>query len=76
MHSRMLTFISRYQDVGRDLNRTVTAFNRSIGSFDQRVVPQGRRFSELIAGDEDKFQLPEYDWADTAHFPLYLFKNP
>ena len=59
LHSRMLTFISRYQDVGRDLNRTVTAFNRSIGSFDQRVVPQGRRFSELIAGDEDKFQLPE-----------------
>ena len=59
LHSRMLTFISHYQDVGRDLNRTVTAFNRSIGSFDQRVVPQGRRFSELIAGDEDKFQLPE-----------------
>ena len=59
LHSRMLTFISRYQDVGRDLNRTVTAFNRSIGSFDQRVVPQGRRFSDLIAGDEDKFQLPE-----------------
>ena len=59
LHSRMLTFISRYQDVGRDLNRTVTAFNRSIGSFDQRVVPQGRRFSDLIVGDEDKFQLPE-----------------
>ena len=59
LHSRMLTFISHYQNVGRDLNRTITAFNRSIGSFDQRVVPQGRRFSELTVGNEDKFQLPE-----------------
>ena len=59
LHSRMLTFISHYQDVGRDLNRTVTAFNRSIGSFDRRVVPQGRRFSELVVDDEDRFHLPE-----------------
>ena len=59
MHSRMLTFISHYQSVGRGLTRTVAAFNDSIGSFDRRVVPQGRRFSELVVGDADKFRLPE-----------------
>ena len=59
MHSRMLTFISHYQNVGRGLSRTVAAFNDSIGSFDRRVVPQGRRFSELVVGDADKFRLPE-----------------
>jgi len=59
MHSRLLTFISRYQDVGRELNSAVTAFNRSIGSFDSRVVPQGRRFAELVTGSEDNFRVPE-----------------
>ena len=59
MHNRMLTFISHYQDVGRGLNRTVTAFNRSVGSFDGRVAPQGRRFSELVVGDAEKFRVPE-----------------
>ena len=59
MHKRMLTFISRYQDVGRELNSAVTAFNRSIGSFDSRIVPQGRRFSELVTGSEDSFRVPE-----------------
>lgn len=58
MHSRMLTFISRYQDVGRELNSAVTAFNRSIGSFDSRVAPQGRRFADLVTGSEDRFRVP------------------
>ena len=59
MHKRMMIFISHYQNVGRDLNRTVAAFNKSIGSFDERVVPQGRRFSELVIGDTDRFLVPE-----------------
>ncbi len=59
MHKRMLTFISHYQSVGRELNKTVVAFNRSVGSFDNRVVPQGRKFSELVSGDEDSFRTPE-----------------
>ena len=59
MHSRMLTFISRYQDVGRDLNRVVNKFNESIGSFDGRIIPQGRKFSQLVVGDEDAYRVPE-----------------
>ena len=59
MHKRMLNFISHYQNVGRELNRAVTAFNRSVGSFDSRVVPQGRQFAQLVTGDGDSFRLPE-----------------
>ena len=59
MHKRMLNFISHYQNVGRDLNRAVTAFNRSVGSFDSRVVPQGRQFAGLVTGSEDDFPVPE-----------------
>ena len=55
MHNRMMTFIGHYQKVGSELGSAVTAFNRSIGSFDQSVVPQGRRFAQLVTGDEDDF---------------------
>ncbi len=55
MHNRMMTFIRHYQKVGSELEGAVTAFNRSIGSFDQSVVPQGRRFAALVKGAEDTF---------------------
>ena len=58
LHGRMLKFIDYYQDVGKRLNSAVDAFNRSVGSFDNRVIPQGRKFSELAIGKEDDFTLP------------------
>ena len=58
MHRRMQTFINRYQDVGKRLESAVDAFNRSVSSFDSRVVPQGRRFAQLVTDDEDNFQQP------------------
>lgn len=70
MHKRMMTFISRYQDVGRDLNKAVASFNRSVGSFDRNVAPQGRRFSGLVSGDEDKFQTPK-SVAETPRISRY-----
>ena len=58
MHSRMLTFINHYQSVGRQLQSAVDAYNQSVGSFDSRVVPQGRRFAELAAKGEDSISSP------------------
>ena len=51
----MMTFIRHYQKVGSELGGAVAAFNRSVGSFDQSVVPQGRRFAALVKGNEDDF---------------------
>ena len=59
MHKRMLTFINHYKNVGSRLESAVDAYNRSIGSFDRSVVPQGRRFASLVVGDEESFQSPE-----------------
>lgn len=59
VHNRMLTFIRHYQNVGKELKSAVTAFNDSIGSFDERIVPKGRRFSQMITGDDDRFEIPE-----------------
>ena len=58
LNDRMLNFISHYQDVGNRLNRAVDAFNKSVGTFDRRIVPQGRKFAQLATGKEDSFPQP------------------
>ena len=58
LHDRLLTFISRFQDVGNRLNRAVDAFDRSVATFDGRVVPQGRKFAQLATGKGDEFPQP------------------
>lgn len=50
MYKRLTTFINYYSRVGKGLESAVTAYNQSVGSFDQRLAPQGRRFSELVVG--------------------------
>ena len=58
LHDRMMIFISRYQEVGNRLTKAVHAFNDSVGSFDSRVVPQGRMFAQLTSNREDSFSEP------------------
>ena len=55
MHERMLTFIGHYENVGKELDKTISAYNDSVSSFDTRVVPQGKRFAELALDNEDAF---------------------
>ena len=55
MHQRLQTFITHYQKVGRELKSAVEAFNSSVGSYDNRVAPQGRRFTQLLGRDESSF---------------------
>ena len=59
MHQRMQRFINLYQNVGKELASAVKAFNDSVGSFDSRVVPQGRRFAQLVHEDEERFPQPQ-----------------
>ena len=58
MHNRMLTFINHYQSVGKQLQSAVEAYNQSIGSFDLRVIPQGRKFAGLATKGEDSIASP------------------
>ena len=55
MHQRMRSFITHYQKVGKELESAVDAYNKSVGSFESRVVPQGRKFAQLVTSDEDNF---------------------
>ena len=58
MHKRLLTFMGHYQRAGKGLDDAVAAYNRSIGSFDRQVVPQGRRFAEMVRPDSEECSSP------------------
>lgn len=58
MHKRLLTFIDHYSRVGKGLETVLNAYNQSVGSFDRSIVPQGRRFAELVVGSATDFNTP------------------
>jgi len=59
LYQRVEQVHSHYADTGRMLEKTVEAYNRSVGSWDQRLVPSLRKMRELgVAGGEEP-QAPE-----------------
>lgn len=46
LYDRIAMFAEHYNKVGVQLNRTVAAFNTSVGSLDTRLIPTARRLSE------------------------------
>jgi len=51
LHGRLIVFIRHFSSLGTAVNKTVEAFNKSLGSFDDRVMPAARKVAEL--GDFD-----------------------
>lgn len=49
-HERVRAFAEFYADSGRHLSRAVDAYNRSVGSWDSRLLPSLKRMRELGAG--------------------------
>jgi DNA recombination protein RmuC len=50
LYERIAVFAEHFATVGTQLDRTVNAFNRSVGSLDTRVVATARKLSEHGAG--------------------------
>lgn len=72
LYLRLGTYAEHVNNIGRGLGRAVDAYNRSVGSFQSRVLVQARRMEELGAIDGDhRIQEPEQLGADvrelTAH---------
>ena len=57
LHSRMLTFMKHFQSVGTRLQGAVDNFNKSVRSYESRVLPQGRRFADMVT--DRKGELPQ-----------------
>ncbi|MFM2289471.1 MAG: hypothetical protein RL684_2614, partial [Pseudomonadota bacterium] len=52
LHKRLATFAGHLDKVGQRLGNAVEAHNAAIGSLERQVLPQARRFSEMVMPDE------------------------
>ena len=57
LHDRVRTLAGHFGDLRRHLDRTVDAYNRTVGSLETRVLPSARKFLELGAAAGDA--IPE-----------------
>ena len=54
LYDRLRVFSSHLEDMRKGLERAVDSYNRSVGSLEQNVLPQARRFRELgVAAGND-----------------------
>jgi DNA recombination protein RmuC len=49
LYNRVLAMATHIEDMRKGLERAVEAYNRSVGSFEARVLPAARRFKDLGA---------------------------
>lgn len=64
LFERLGTMSGHLDRLGRSLNAAVTAYNRALGSLENRVLVSARRFEDLgIAGDELTSPEPVVDMA-------------
>ena len=64
LYERLSTFTGHVNDIGKELEAAVKAYNRSIGSLERMVLPGARRFTEL--GIQPKKEIPATGAIETA----------
>ena len=64
LYDRLRSFSTHLDEMRRGLEKAVDAYNRSVGSLEQSVLPQARRFREL--GVASAVDLPTLEGIDRA----------
>ena len=59
LYDRVLIVQDYYADTGRHLERAVQAYNKSVGSWESRMLPSLRRIRELGAATGVEPAAPE-----------------
>lgn len=62
MYLRLATFGEHLSKLGRSLNGSVETYNKAVGSFDTRILPSARKFTEL--GIKTRKTVPEPEQID------------
>ncbi|OQW37857.1 MAG: recombinase RmuC [Nitrospira sp. SG-bin1] len=58
LYERMAVLAEHMNDVGQALGKSVSAYNRAVGSLETRILPAARRFKELgVSSDRDIMAL-------------------
>lgn len=64
LYQRLATFAEHLGKVGKSLDASVNAYNKAVGSFDSRILPGARKFTEL--GIAAKTEVAELDQVEHA----------
>jgi DNA recombination protein RmuC len=57
LHDRIKTLASHFDEIRKGLERTITAYNNTIGSFEGRVLVTARKFTEIDPLIEQEIDL-------------------
>lgn len=58
LYSRILKFLDHFENIREGLNKSLTAYNAAVGSYERQVRPSGQRLEKLGVKDSAK-NLPE-----------------
>ena len=62
LYERMSTLAQHFDNVGRNLEKAISSYNRAVGSMESRILPSVRKFRELgVAGGEELPVLEKVD---------------
>ncbi len=62
LYERALKFSEHLLELRRALEKSVTAFNGAVGSYETKLLPQGRRLKDEVSlGGDDPFEIPPID---------------
>ena len=59
LYGRLTTFSEHLLKLGRSLNNTVVDYNKTVGSFEAKLLPGARKFSEMGVGGDKALEEPE-----------------
>jgi DNA recombination protein RmuC len=74
LYERLTTMTDHFSRLGKRLDDAVQEYNKSVGSFERRVLPQARKFTEH--GIQPKKELPELDAIERTSQPPQTVELP